>query len=147
MRAARQLLGRPFEILSTPAPGRGYGSRYTVPTINLAPYSELIPANGVYITCLEIDGERFQSVTNVGNRPTFGANSFAIESHILNFQPIALDETTQLRLLFFDRLRPETEWPSPEALKTQIGRDIVQARHYLGIYRAVSHSHGVSQQK
>ena len=51
----RALLGRPFAILSTPASGRGYGTRYTVPTINLAPYAELLPANGVYITSLTID--------------------------------------------------------------------------------------------
>jgi len=43
--AARALLGRSFSIRSTPAAGRGYGARYTVPTINLAPYSaSLTPA-------------------------------------------------------------------------------------------------------
>ena len=31
---ARHLLGRPFSILSTPGRGRGYGAKYTVPTIN-----------------------------------------------------------------------------------------------------------------
>lgn len=140
MRTARQLLGRPFEIVSTPAPGRGYGARYTVPTINLAPYPELIPASGVYITCLEINGEVFQSVTNVGNRPTFGDPSFAIETHILNFHPLALDDHTQLRLSFVDRIRAEIEWPSPQALKEQIGRDVHRARHYFDLYTAISQS-------
>jgi riboflavin kinase/FMN adenylyltransferase len=140
MRAARQLLGRSFEMLSTPAAGRGYGSRYTVPTINLAPYRELVPANGVYITCLEVDREVFQAVTNIGNRPTFGEESFAVESHILNFHPIAMDERTRLRLRFLDRLRAEIDWPSPSALKEQIGRDIIRARHYFGLYEAISQS-------
>jgi riboflavin kinase/FMN adenylyltransferase len=138
MRAARQLLGRPFEIFSTPAPGRGYGSRYTVPTINLAPYKELLPANGVYVTCLELDGNQFESVTNVGNRPTFGEESFAVETHILDFHPIPLDETTQLQLRFLDRIRAEIEWPSPQALKEQIRRDVARARHYFGLYHALS---------
>ncbi len=138
MRRARQLLGRPFEILSTPAPGRGYGSLYTVPTVNLAPYSELLPANGVYISCLAVSGEKFQAVTNVGNRPTFGHESFAVESHILNFHPIQLEERTPLRLQFLDRLRAEIKWPSPEALKEQIGRDIKRARRYFGLYDAVT---------
>jgi riboflavin kinase/FMN adenylyltransferase len=135
MRAARQLLGRLFEVLATPAPGRGYGSLYTVPTINLAPYKELLPANGVYITCLELNGERFESVTNVGNRPTFGEDSFAVETHILDFHPIALDENTSLRLLFLDRLRAEIAWPSPQALKEQIGKDVARARHYFALYQ------------
>ncbi|MEO6828567.1 MAG: riboflavin biosynthesis protein RibF [Acidobacteriaceae bacterium] len=138
MRAARQLLGRPFAIVSTPAPGRGYGSRYTVPTINLAPYAELVPANGVYITCIEIAGERFQSVSNVGNRPTFGADSFAIETHILNFHPLPLDERTEIQLCFLDRIRPEIEWPSAQALKEQIGRDVSRARHYFGLCQALT---------
>lgn len=137
MRAARQLLGQPFQVIATPAPGRGYGSRYTVPTINIAPYKELLPANGVYITCLEVNGEKFESVTNVGNRPTFGDDSFAVETHILDFHPIALGESTQLRLIFLDRLRPEIAWPSPEALKEQIGKDVTRARHYLALYRTM----------
>lgn len=137
MRTARQLLGRPFEVLSTPAAGRGYGSRYTVPTINLATYGELLPAHGVYITCLEVGGEVFQSVTNVGNRPTFGTDSFSVESHILNFHPIALEEHTKLRLSFLDRIRGEMQWPSSHALKEQIGRDVLLARHYFGLWNAV----------
>jgi riboflavin kinase/FMN adenylyltransferase len=137
MRAARQLLGRPFQVIATPAPGRGYGSLYTVPTINLAPYKELLPANGVYITCLEVNEEKFESVTNVGNRPTFGVDSFAVEAHILDFHPIVLDEARQLRLLFLDRLRAEIAWPSPEALKEQIGKDVARARHYFSLYQTL----------
>ncbi len=70
---ARHLLARPFSILSTPGRGRGYGSKYTVPTINLARYEELVPKDGVYITRTRVAEEVFDSVTNVGNRPTFGA--------------------------------------------------------------------------
>ena len=138
----RALLGRSFAILSTPASGRGYGTRYTVPTINLAPYAELLPANGVYITTLKIgagdSSETFDAVTNVGNRPTFGADSFTVESHLLNFHPIALDEHTPLTLAFLHRLRPEIRWPNPEALREQIGRDVAKAKRYFTLCRAVA---------
>src|ERR1700690_876827 len=40
---ARHLLARPFSILGTPGRGRGYGTKYTVPTINLARYDEMVP--------------------------------------------------------------------------------------------------------
>jgi riboflavin kinase/FMN adenylyltransferase len=137
----RALLGRSFAILSTPASGRGYGTHYTVPTINLAPYAELLPANGVYITTLTIgagqSSETFDAVTNVGNRPTFGADSFTVESHLLNFHPVALDEHTPLTLTFLLRLRPEMRWPNPEALREQIGRDVAKARRYFTLCRAV----------
>ncbi|HEY8996533.1 MAG TPA: riboflavin biosynthesis protein RibF [Edaphobacter sp.] len=135
---ARALLGRPFAIHSTPASGRGYGTRYTVPTINLAPYSELIPAIGVYITTLTVNGETFDAVTNVGNRPTFGEDSFTIESHLLNFHPIDLNEQTPLVLRFLHRLRDEIRWPSPEALREQIGRDVRKAQRYFHLCRKLT---------
>jgi len=139
--AARALLGRPFSIVSRPAQGRGYGTRYTVPTINLAPYAELLPQNGVYISTLRVsdgpDAQTFEAVTNVGNRPTFGADSFAVESHLLNFQPISLSEQTPLRLSFLQRLRGEQRFPSPDALLAQIRQDVLRARRYFDLCRAM----------
>ena len=162
---ARALLGRPFAIRSTPASGRGYGTRYTVPTINLAPYPELLPANGVYITTLTVRSRGagapffaplpyakggvssearpsslvspedfcFQAVTNVGNRPTFGADSFTVESHLLNFHPIDLTEDTPLELAFLHRLRPEIRFPNSEALLTQIKVDVGHAQRFFAL--------------
>ncbi len=128
---ARALLGRPFSIFSNPGRGRGYGHKYTVPTVNLARYDELVPADGVYITWLRINDECFEAVTNVGNRPTFGADSFAIESHILNFHPIELLPETPLELIFLKRLRPEIKFPSVDALREQIAKDVHKARRYF----------------
>jgi len=146
---ARTLLGRPFSIESTPASGRGYGTRYTVPTVNLAPYAELLPANGVYVTCMKVGSgptaETFDAITNIGNRPTFAAefaeNPTTVETHLLNFHPITLDESTPLTLTFLRRLRPEIQWPSPEALRAQIGRDVRQAQRYFSLCRAVASTH------
>jgi riboflavin kinase/FMN adenylyltransferase len=135
---ARALLGRSFSIRSTPASGRGYGTRYAVPTINLAPYAELLPAHGVYITTLQIGDERvFRGVTNVGNRPTFGADSFAVESHLLDFEPIDLSETTQLELTFLRRLRAERRFESTEALRDQIQLDVKQALRFFALSDAL----------
>lgn len=136
LRRARWMLGRPFAIHSTQARGRGIGTRLLVPTINLAPYQELLPANGVYITRLTIgeNGPCFNSVTNAGNRPTFGELSFAIESHLLNFDaanPPELTEETPLTLEFLHYLRPEKTFPSPEALKVQIMQDVRRSQRYF----------------
>jgi riboflavin kinase/FMN adenylyltransferase len=128
---ARALLGRPFSILGKPGRGRGYGHKYTVPTINLARYDELVPANGVYITRIKVGDECFDSVTNVGVRPTFGPDSFAIETHILDFHPIELLADTPIELIFYKRLRDEVKFPSVDALREQIGKDVQRTRRFF----------------
>lgn len=131
MRRARWLLGRPFAVRSTPARGRGIGMRLLVPTVNLAAYDGQLPAFGVYVTRLTVGARCFKAVTNVGNRPTFGEASFAVESHILDFEPVDMDEATLVELEFLFRLRPEMTWPSPKALKAQIFKDVARAQRYF----------------
>lgn len=132
---ARHLLGRAFSILSTAGRGRGYGSKYTVPTINLSRYEELIPGDGVYITRTRVGQECFDSVTNVGNRPTFGDESFAVETHLLNFHPIDLTAETEVEIHFLQRLRGEIKFPSIDALREQIARDVKKARRYFHLLK------------
>jgi riboflavin kinase / FMN adenylyltransferase len=128
---ARQLLGRPFSIVSSPGRGRGYGSKYTVPTINLSRHDELVPLDGVYVTRTRVGDECFDSVTNCGNRPTFADESFAVESHLLNFHTLELTAQTEVEISFLKRLRGEIRFPSVEALREQIGADVRRAARYF----------------
>lgn len=136
LRRARWMLGRPFAVLSTQARGRGVGSKLLVPTVNLAEYDGLLPAIGVYVTRLRVAGRAFEAVTNVGNRPTFEGVGFGVETHILNFEPVELGHKessvdTPLELEFLLRLRGERKFPSPEALKEQIMKDVARAKKYF----------------
>jgi riboflavin kinase/FMN adenylyltransferase len=135
VRRARWMLGRPFGVRSTQARGRGVGTRLLVPTVNLAPYAGLLPGFGVYVTRLTVQmpggGRCFQAVTNVGNRPTFEGVGFGVETHILDFEPVEMDEETPIELEFFMRLRGEMKWPSPEALKAQIFKDVARAQRFF----------------
>ena len=148
VRRARWMLGRTFAVLSTPARGRGVGTKLLVPTVNLAPYEGLLPGFGVYVTRLTVSGRCFQAVTNVGNRPTFEGAGFGVETHILDFEPIDLYSTdenlhaeipeafrkeTSLELEFLSRLRGEKTWPSPEELKAQIFKDVAEAKRFFRI--------------
>jgi riboflavin kinase/FMN adenylyltransferase len=136
MTRARWMLGRPFEVRSTQARGRGIGTRQLVPTVNLAPYDGQLPAFGVYVTRLTVNGRRFQAVTNIGDRPTFGQASFAVESYILDFEPVELNHDTPIEVEFLFRLRDEVKWPSPEALKAQIFKDVARAKRYFRLARS-----------
>jgi riboflavin kinase / FMN adenylyltransferase len=135
MERARVLLGRAFSICSTAGRGRGYGAKYTVPTINLSRYEELVPQDGVYITRTRVGEECFDSVTNIGNRPTFAAESFAIETHLLDFHPVELTAQTEIELFFLRRLRDEIKFASVDELRSQIARDIRKTRRYFLLLR------------
>lgn len=128
---ARRLLGRFFGIIATAGRGRGYGHKYTVPTINLSRYDELVPGDGVYFTRTRVADTIFNSVTNVGKRPTFGEETFAIETHLLDFHPLEVTAQTEVEVWFLHWRRPEIKFPSVEALREQIGRDVSRAHRYF----------------
>src|SRR5215471_14133923 len=133
---ACRLLGRVFSVAAAPGRGRGYGHKYTVPTINLTRYDELFPGDGVYFSRTRVGDEVFNSLTNVGKRPTFGDDLFAIETHLLDFHPLEVTAQTEVEISFLRWRRPEIKFPSPEALKQQIGKDIGMAQKYFRLLKA-----------
>ena len=91
--------------------------------------------DGVYVTQTRVGQECFDSVTNVGNRPTFGNDSFAIESHLLDFHPLEITAETEIEIFFLSRIRNEMKFSSVEKLREQIQQDIAKARHYFGLMK------------
>ena len=126
------MLGREYELDGLVARGDRVGHRIGVPTINLEPENELPPADGVYVTEIEIRsvGRRLPSVTNIGRRPTlYEATATTIETYVLDFSGDVYGE--RVRVFFRDRLREERKFPSLEALKEQIERDVEQTRRFF----------------
>lgn len=126
-RAAR-LLGRCFSIEGGIVPGHGVGSKQTVPTLNLHPPPGQLVPRGVYITeTLEPStGRRWHSITNCGFRPTFGGDRLTIETFLLT--PLDGAAPTRIDVRFHLFVRPERQFPSPDALKAQIMRDVSRAQ-------------------
>jgi riboflavin kinase/FMN adenylyltransferase len=60
-----------------------------------------------------------------------------VETHLLDFEPIALEETTPLEMTFLQRLRPERRFESPEALRRQIGLDVKKSLRYFALADAL----------
>lgn len=132
MPLAWRLLERPYSLQGSVVPGRGIGSRQTVPTLNLAVESQLTPANGVYVTRTSdlADGRRWRSATNIGYRPTFGESDRpTVETFLLDALEGASPE--RIRVEFLHRVRDERGFDSPAALKAQILRDAVRARTWF----------------
>jgi len=129
---AGRLLERSYAISGEIVRGHGIGSKQTVPTLNLRTDAQVIPAGGVYITrTTDLDGTRqWNSITNIGYRPTFGNDeALTIETFLLD--PLAGATPKRIRLEFLRRVRDERKFESPEALKAQILRDVGRAKAYF----------------
>ena len=130
-RAAR-LLSRPYALEGAVVSGHGVGSKQTVPTLNLATRAEILPANGVYVTrTASLDGDRriWNSITNIGMRPTFGGDALTVETYLLS--PVDGAAPASISVEFLRRVRAERKFESPEALKAQIFRDAGRAQAYF----------------
>ena len=135
---ACRLLGRWIEVEGRIVSGAGRGRQETVPTLNLEAENELIPARGVYVSRISLDGGPYvESVTNVGVRPTFGENQLTIETFMLSAR-IAV-QPRAARLQFLHRLRDERRFDSPEALRTQISRDVEKTLKFFRLMRQIGH--------
>lgn len=127
----RKLLCRPFTLEGPIVHGHGVGSRQTVPTLNLQPETELWPARGVYVTSTHepSTGRRWDSVTNIGNRPTFNGAEQTVETFLLS--PLEGATPRRIELAFHRRLRQERKFESAEALRGQILADAERARRFF----------------
>lgn len=129
---AARFLTHPYSLQGKVVAGRGVGSKQTVPTLNLAADAEVLPAAGVYITRThDLEHARdWNSITNVGYRPTFGASDeLTIETFLLD--PLEGDTPSRIRVDFLRRIREERRFENPEALRGQILKDVGTAQRYF----------------
>ncbi len=118
-----ELLGYPYFIWGKVVYGNHLGSKIGIPTVNLLPPKDkLLPPNGVYITEVEVDNQRYYGVTNVGIKPTIeGVRQIGVETHILDFDQDVYGES--VRVTFLERIREEMRFASIDALCEQMHRD------------------------
>lgn len=121
---ASQLLGRPFSIRGQVEPGHKKGRELGFPTLNVQDPSSENLKRGVYITLVRGAFDVWNSVTNVGVRPTVHEKSVTlVESHILGgFQENLYGQNIEVEFLSF--VRPEMKFSSLEQLKNQISLDV-----------------------
>lgn len=127
---AAQMLGRPFALAGTIVHGEGRGGAVLVPTANLAPENELLPARGVYFTLTRLGDLHVPGLTNIGVRPTFGDHRLVVETFLPGFKGDLYGARVELD--FQSRHRDERKFDSPEGLLAQIQRDIDAFEEWRG---------------
>jgi riboflavin kinase/FMN adenylyltransferase len=124
---ACRMLGTPFALEGLVVSGQGIGSKQTVPTLNLQAFNEVLPKVGVYVT-RTVDsesGRAWNSITNVGYRPTFEGDGLTIETFLL--EPLNDARPARIEVSFLAFVRDERKFENAEALKAQIMRDVAVA--------------------
>ncbi len=132
MQVVALALGRTYFIDGRVATGRRLGRKIGFPTVNVDPANELFPGGGVYVTTSRFESFNrcFESVTNIGVRPTLYENyATTIESHILDFDSNVYGDT--VRTYFHRLLRREKQFRSALELTNQIRLDIERSRQYF----------------
>jgi len=132
LRCAALALGRTHFVDGRVTTGQRLGRKLGFPTINLAPHNDLVPGSGVYVTSCRFASVPglFESVTNVGVRPTlFESSDVTIESHVLDFDENVYED--EVRVYFHRLLRREKRFASIEELTGQIRRDIDETRGFF----------------
>lgn len=130
MKRVLQLIGRPFSLNGCVTKGTGRGVELGFPTANLdIDPRQALPADGVYATWSHIDGQLYQSMTNIGKQPTFGGSQRIIEVYILDYHNNLYGRKLKIDLV--ERLRGEKQFGTAEELKKQIAKDIKQGKTIL----------------
>ncbi len=133
---AARVLGRWHAVTGVVGHGKKLGRTIGFPTANVEAIAELLPADGIYATVIDVvdarpggEGARALGVaaTSIGVRPTIeGATGRTVEAYLLDLDRDLYGAT--LRVHFVARLRDELRFESLEALKAQIARDVEATR-------------------
>ena len=125
---ANELLGYRFGYRLPVIHGREIGRTWDFPTINqLLPEGIVMPRYGVYCSRVKTGGKAYTGVTNIGVKPTVGAEKAPLaETYIIGFGGDLYGKTVQVSLERF--IRPEKRFDSIEELRKQIARDTEEAR-------------------
>lgn len=120
---AATLLGRQYLLNGIVIHGDERGRTIGYPTANLKAEhpNKVIPKDGVYVVWVRVEGEWFNGMMNIGNRPTFKGALKALEVNIFDFDKDIYGQTIQVR--FLKRLRDEVKFSGVEELINQLDKD------------------------
>lgn len=120
---ASDYLGYNYSLQGQVTEGKQIGRSLGFPTANLkvADESKLIPKDGVYAVNVEIKGQVWKGMMNIGNNPSITSKNRSIEVHIFDFDTDIYDEDIIVR--FIKRIREEISFDNLQALKNQLEND------------------------
>lgn len=127
---ANEMLTAPYRIRGRVVNGERRGRLLGFPTANLADVDTLLPAFGAYAGRAYSEFGIHAAAICIGPNVTFQEDTPKVEIHLLDFTGDLYDKTLQVE--FLARLRPLTQFSSPEALMAQLKQDVADVRAMVG---------------
>ena len=109
--------------------GNQLGREIGVPTANIWIPKQKLPISGVYAVRCLVDHEKYLGIANMGIRPTVGGTRPVLETHIFDFEKDIYGR--RITVQFIEKIREEVKFDSIDLLKSQINKDIEQAKKIL----------------
>lgn len=125
IKEANNYLTKKYFIYEKVIDGNKLGRTIGVPTINqVVDNNKVLPPNGVYASNTYYNGVKYQSITNIGVRPSIDniEHNKVIETHILNFNKNIYYNYVKVELIDF--IRTEQKFSSINELMLTINKDI-----------------------
>lgn len=130
MDSAFKLLGRHYSITGIVEKGKRIGNTMGFPTANIYPEEYLLmPTDGVYVTRTFLNGKIYNSITNIGNNPTFEGQKKSIETYIFDYSEDIYGK--DIEVFFLKKIRGEKKFSGKQELVDQIIKDTESARQYF----------------
>ena len=125
---ANAMLGYRFFYEGEIVQGKQLGRELGFPTINQYMDAETVkPRSGVYASVVTLRSRLYRGLTNIGENPTIGSDTFRSETYLFGFDACAYGETAKVELTEF--IRAEKKFESLEALRAQVLSDIERAKN------------------
>ena len=119
---SNQLLGYSLSTSGIVVHGNARGRTIGYPTANLAPLDRVIlPADGVYVADVVIDGKRYRSMTSLGKNVTFGGTELRLEANIFDFEGDIYGKT--IEVFWLDYIRDIIKFNNIDELCDQLKAD------------------------
>lgn len=123
----KDFLDENYKIRGRVIHGYKIGKELGFPTANIdLEFPYIIPREGVYLTKIHIDEEKYLSLTSIGTNPTVTDDkTIKIETYILDFNKNIYDNEIQIE--FLEYMREQIKFDSKEGLIEQMDSDLEYA--------------------
>jgi riboflavin kinase/FMN adenylyltransferase len=126
---ANHYLGYQFTLHGAVVEGKQLGRKLGFPTANIEASDKfkIIPGYGVYAVKVELNGNDYNGMLNIGTRPTFNnnADNRSIEVNIFDFEGDIYGK--EITLQFIGKIRDEQKFDNIEMLVNQLEKDKIEA--------------------